>query len=305
MGTLEIRRPLPRGVLRLAWLSCLALCLILGISSAMARDLNGESPRAMDKNMNMGPDLQTITPEALRDRLPGIAILDGRPAKDYGADHIQTAHSFDWKAHTAAKSAPIPYRLHPPDRLARALTRAGIRNHDPVVVYGQGKKDYGGEGWAVWVLAYLGHTGPIHILQGGFTAWKERGYPLDRADAPRAIPQAHPPYRYKINGSVMALKSQMDPATAYLVDTRSHFERMGSRLPGSIHIPWTAFFDQDGRSPLPGPDLEALLHSRGIGKDKPVIYYCTGGIRSGWSWLVHTLSGYSPALNFEGGTAAY
>jgi len=42
-----------------------------------------------------------------------------------------------------------------------------------------------------------------------------------------------------------------------------------------------------------------------IRRDKPVIYFCTGGIRSAWAWFVHQQSGYSAARNFEGGMALW
>jgi thiosulfate/3-mercaptopyruvate sulfurtransferase len=32
-----------------------------------------------------------------------------------------------------------------------------------------------------------------------------------------------------------------------------------------------------------------------------VVYYCAGGIRSGYAWLIHHLAGLPEAVNFEGG----
>lgn len=52
-------------------------------------------------------------------------------------------------------------------------------------------------------------------------------------------------------------------------------------------------------------ELKNLLAEHGIKFDKPVVYYCTGGIRSGFTWLVHSLSGQGTAINFEGGTEAW
>jgi thiosulfate/3-mercaptopyruvate sulfurtransferase len=38
---------------------------------------------------------------------------------------------------------------------------------------------------------------------------------------------------------------------------------------------------------------------------KPVVYYCAGGIRSAYTWLVHELAGLPDARNYEGGMAAW
>jgi len=50
---------------------------------------------------------------------------------------------------------------------------------------------------------------------------------------------------------------------------------------------------------------QKLLADHGIDQHKPVVYYCTGGIRSGYAWMVHKLSGLGPAINFEGSTEAW
>jgi thiosulfate/3-mercaptopyruvate sulfurtransferase len=45
-----------------------------------------------------------------------------------------------------------------------------------------------------------------------------------------------------------------------------------------------------------------MLEKEGVDLRKPVVYYCTGGIRSGYAWLVHQLGNLPPAVNYEGGT---
>jgi thiosulfate/3-mercaptopyruvate sulfurtransferase len=46
---------------------------------------------------------------------------------------------------------------------------------------------------------------------------------------------------------------------------------------------------------------EKLLAKHGVDLRKPVVYYCTGGIRSGYAWMVHTLAGLPNGRNYEGG----
>jgi thiosulfate/3-mercaptopyruvate sulfurtransferase len=39
----------------------------------------------------------------------------------------------------------------------------------------------------------------------------------------------------------------------------------------------------------------------GVDAEKPLVYYCTGGVRSAYAWMVHQLCGLPPARNYGGG----
>ena len=88
-----------------------------------------------------------------------------------------------------------------------------------------------------------------------------------------------------------------------LVDTRGYLtEWLPGHLPEAIHIPWEKFYREKNRTALSPKEFKELLEKNGVDLTKPVVYYCTGGIRSGYAWLVHELSGLPSAVNFEGGT---
>ena len=239
-----------------------------------------------------------------------LTIIDARHPSLYKAAHIPGAKSFYWGAHTSPENASPPWALHPPEELAAALTRMGIHRDTPLVVYGSGKDGYGGEGWAIWVLAYLGHQGPIRLLKGGLPAWQATKRPLSTPEAPIEPPAPTGPslllaYNFQLNPHVLAEIPDMDTKRAVPIDTRSLVERLGDSLPGARAIHWKSFFAQDGFSPLPPDQLKALIQSRDIQPKQPVIYFCTGGIRSAWAWLVHTLALPGTARNFEGGMAVW
>jgi thiosulfate/3-mercaptopyruvate sulfurtransferase len=86
-----------------------------------------------------------------------------------------------------------------------------------------------------------------------------------------------------------------------LIDTRSAWERILNRIPGSVHIPWTEFHSGADRRPLPREALQRLLQRKGVSLSRPVVYYCSGGVRSAYAWLVHELAGVSNARNYGGG----
>jgi thiosulfate/3-mercaptopyruvate sulfurtransferase len=90
-------------------------------------------------------------------------------------------------------------------------------------------------------------------------------------------------------------------AAVSVVDVRSLKEWIMGKIPGAIHIPWDEFYTGDDRRPISPEALRELLRKKGVKTDRPVVYYCAGGIRSAYAWLVHQLSGLPEARNYEGG----
>ncbi|BBA70946.1 rhodanese-like domain-containing protein [Geobacter sulfurreducens] len=264
-------------------LAAAVLVVMLAVSGASARDFGLMEP-------------QTLA------RAPGTwVVLDGRPRSDWQAGHIPGARSFSWENYTRTDDKGVPYKLWPPRDLARALGAMGIDERTPVVVYGDADKSWGGEGWAAWVLSWLGHKGPVRMLNGGIQAWTAAGLPLTRGHE-----------RY--SGGTLTYRSAVRPeedittaelerslGTVAIIDTRSFFERLAGRIPGSVHIPWDKFFTGKERRPLAPAEVRRLLARNGVDASRPVVYYCAGGIRSAYALMVHELAGLGPARNYEGG----
>jgi len=237
----------------------------------------------------------------LREESAAWAVLDARPRSCWEQGRLPAAGSFSWEDYTRTDEAGVPYRPLLPADLALALGKLGIGADTPVVVYGDADQSWGGEGWTCWVLAWLGHRGPIRLLSGGIQAWQHAGFPL--ASGPESA--TRPPATYEPH-----LRAEVDEAGEELarrlsdlcvIDTRSTLERLTGRIPGSIHIPWEEFYEGDERRPLPPKALRRLLAEHGVREDRPVVYYCAGGVRSAYAWLVHALSGLPPSRNYEGG----
>lgn len=245
-------------------------------------------------------DFGLMEPQALARADRNWVILDGRPRSDWQAGHIPGARSFTWENYTRTDDKGVPYKLWPPRDFGRVLGSMGIDERTPVVVYGDADKSWGGEGWAAWVLGWLGHKGPVRMLNGGVQAWTATGFSLKAGEEPNGKAVT---YQY-------AIQNEEDIATAELerligkvaiVDTRSTFERLTGRIPTSVHIPWDKFYTGKDRRPLAAGDVRKLLARHGVDADKPVVYYCAGGIRSAYALMVHKLAGLGPARNYEGG----
>ncbi len=265
----------------------LALLLIAAVSSGASK--------------GSALDIGSLEPQELKDQLGNWTLLDARPGKDWERGHIPGALLFSWEDHIQGNGSEGVYRLPEPEKLALELGRMGISESSPVVVYGDADRSWGGEGWAVWVLSWLGHKGPVRLLDGGIQSWRQRGYPLASGPLREQPPGRH--YTTDVRGELNIEAVQLGDRAGHLavIDTRSTFEWLTGRLPNAVHIPWTEFFEGKERRPIDGMALRRLLREHGVDPDKPVVFYCTAGVRSAYAWMVHTLAGFRTARNYGGG----
>ncbi|MBF0572849.1 MAG: hypothetical protein HQK69_03710 [Desulfamplus sp.] len=296
-------------------------------------------------DFNSVSNISLIDARQLKDDIANWVILDARPIKYWETSHIPGSISFSWENYTTTDENQIPYRILPPERMAKAFEKLGISAESKIVVYGDADKSWGGEGWACWVFAWLGHKGEVRLLKGGIQAWERNNYPL--VDEVKENLNNNEQINIKDNKNIKTVKYIPNPTASInisakeifdnpdkyqLVDTRSTIEWFKGHLPNAVHIPWEDFFKGKDRTPLDSLELRNLLvkngvilekdnQTKGIIKDKDirtkgrniekkVVYYCTGGIRSGYAWMVHNLAGYEfkdlpKAINFEGGMAEW
>jgi len=253
------------------------------------------------------PDLALIAPQELAQTIDRWILLDARPKAEWINGHLPGAHSFSWEDYTAPDKDGIPYRPLPDQDLAYALGRLGIATDSPIVVYGDAKTSWGGEGWTTWLLAWLGHQGPIRLLNGGVDAWKAAGLAL--TEVPPAVSKNRNviPYAISHRPELLAETTFVENAGnhASLVDVRSSFEWLTKRIPGATHISWEDFHSGSFRGAKAEDDLRQMLTSNGIDLDKPVVFYCTGGIRSAYAWTIAQLAGITNSRNYEGSMEAW
>lgn len=244
-------------------------------------------------------DIALVSVDELKSAMGSWVILDARPPASFRAGHLPSAQSLSWETYTHADAAGVPYQPWARDELARALGELGLTASSAVAVYGDADGSWGGEGWTVWLLAWMGHQGPIRLLDGGIAAWNEVKLPLETSIA-KPVPQTYQSTpRPELDITTRDLRAAPDGFA--LVDVRSDAEWLVDRIPGAKHIAWDRFHEGADRRPLSPEELRALLAEGGVNTERPVVYYCAGGIRSAYAWLVHQLSGLPPARNYEGG----
>lgn len=253
----------------------------------------------------LAADLGLIDATALRNGSAKWVVLDSRPKSDWEAGHIPGAIQFFWDSYTRTDVKGVKYSSFPPQELADALAGLGIDEKTPVVVYGDADRSWGSEGYTVWLLSWLGHKGPVRLLNGGIQSWRANAFSLTAGPEKPAARKTS--YKVELKPQyIVSTEDVQNAKGAYsVVDTRSTFEWIKGRIPGAVHIPWEDFFTGKDRHPLPAADLKKLLARHGVDTSKPVVYYCLGGVRSAYVWTAHQLAGLPDAKNYKGSWAAW
>lgn len=250
-------------------------------------------------------DLNLIDAATLKNNLTKWVILDARPQTDWEAGHIPGARHFSWENYTRTDAQGIKYSSLPPQELAVALAGLGIDEKTAVVVYGDADKSWGSEGYAVWLLSWLGHKAPIRLINGGIQAWRNQQLPLVQGTGKPVVKKAS--YQVNLQPRYIISTEEIQKAknSSVLVDVRSTLERIKGKIPGSIHIPWEDFYAGKEHRPLSSAELKKLLVSHGVDTSKPVVYHCLAGVRSAYTWMTHQLAGLPDAKNYKGSWAAW
>ncbi len=256
-------------------------------------------------SVSFAADLAMIDAATLKGNTTKWVVLDSRPKSEWEAGHIPGAIQFFWDNYTRTDAKGVKYAALPPQEYAAAFARLGIDEKTPLVIYGDADKSWGSEGYTAWLFSWLGHKGPVRLLNGGIQAWKNQNFPISKDAEKPAAAKA----RYLVDLKPQYIVSTEDIQNAKgaytLVDTRSTFEWIKGKIPGAIHIPWEDFFTGKDRHPLPAADLKKLLAKHKVDTSKPVVYYCLGGVRSAYVWTAHQLAGLPDARNYKGSWAAW
>jgi thiosulfate/3-mercaptopyruvate sulfurtransferase len=250
-------------------------------------------------------DLGLIDAATLKTNTAKFVILDSRSKGDWEAGHIPGAIQFFWDSYTRTDAKGVKYSSLPPQELAAAFAKLGIDEKTPLVIYGDADKSWGSEGFSVWLFTWLGHKGPIRLLNGGIQSWRAQNLPLAKGAEKPAVSKASYKFEVKPQYIVSTEDVQNNKGAFTLIDTRSTFEWIKGKIPGAVHIPWEDFYTGKDHHPLSAAELHKLLAKHNVDSSKPIVYYCLGGVRSAYSWTVHQLAGLPDAKNYKGSWAAW
>lgn len=238
----------------------------------------------------------------------GALVWDVRSKSSFMLSHVKGAVHVTWQEFSTEKGVDHG-TLANTKKLTYTLQRRGVTANRPVVVVGDPKKGWGEEGRLVWMLRSLGHERAAFV-DGGFDALTSQGVTTQAGGSSKVKPGD---FKIKTSSRYAADTDELrgllkQPKAVTIVDTREqrefegktpYGESRGGHVPGAVHLHFKDLLGKDGRL-LPKPKLEAKLKALGIERSKPVVAYCTGGIRSGWFIAVLHHLGFKDAQNYAG-----
>ncbi len=232
--------------------------------------------------------------------------LGGPPTRaEYELAHIPGAAFVDLDAELAGPPGAGGRHPLPEARsFERAMRRAGVSAHRPVVVYDASASLSAARAW--WTLRYFGHA-DVAVLDGGLAAWVAAGYPLE-ADVPDVAPgdfAAHPGGMPVLDAAAAGALASGDEGV--LLDARAPeryrgesepIDPVAGHIPGAVNRPTTENVEADGR--FRDPDrLRAAFAEAGV-REGAVGAYCGSGVTAAHEVLALEVAGYPGARLYVG-----
>ncbi len=299
----------------------LAVCwfLVAGLACCGSRDAmvlspeeQSEAPEGTESNPEGEASREALTFFVYPKDIPrlveqGAALLDGRDLIDYRTGHIPGASHAPWTGFVDGMLTGV--LTDDTAQLQKAMRESGVRNDKPVIVYGSWKEGWGEEGRLFWTMEYLGHR-DVHVLYGGVDSWTEAGGETTvwapTVEAGNFTVNIRPELRASAEDIEKALEEE--GAGLVILDTRREEEfegetpygaARGGHIPDAEHFYWKSVFQNSGELRSPD-DLRATFRNMGIEKDTLVVSYCTGGVRSGFMYMMMRWMGYENPQNYDG-----
>lgn len=227
--------------------------------------------------------------ENLGDR--SIRIIDcrfvlGNPGHGldlYVKEHISGAFYFDLEKDLASRAKEHGGRHPMPelDRLIDKLGAAGIDASTKIIAYDDQGGIMASRFW--WLLKYLGHD-QVYILDGGYSKWLEKGYPVtdDIPSLPRNEYLAN--IQHNLLSNVEEVKANIESKTAYLIDSRIEeryaglnetIDKKAGHIPGALNYFWKDCINEKNEwKPL----TELKERFKEFKNDDQIIVYCGSGV---------------------------
>jgi thiosulfate/3-mercaptopyruvate sulfurtransferase len=273
------------------------------LALALLPHLAGGSP--LQNYANPQILMQADKLKALIDRHdPNLRIIDFRHKAKYYLGHIPGAIQV-WRPETEDRSQPFPGQPAPAHQLEKLLSRKGVGSHDTIVIY----SDQCDHTRLWWLLAHYGlPISRMRLLDGGYEAWKAKGYPTQLTSPHfKAATFRFPAGSRKdflwagLEDVTQALaapgKAVLDvrPLRLYLGEQTKEGAARPGHIPGAVGIPWQENLEASG--PLKGhwksaAELKKLYASRGITPDEDIYIYSHSNRSASFALVSLDLAGY-------------
>jgi thiosulfate/3-mercaptopyruvate sulfurtransferase len=264
------------------------------------------------------PELLATT-EWLADQLsrPDVRVLDVRWRPDgtgrelHAHGHVPGAVPLDWATALVESDDDRSAMLARPDRVAAAMSRAGVGDGTTLVVYDDTASLFSARVW--WSLRVYGFES-CRVLDGGMAAWAAEQRPLSNAQLPPPQATFSPRAQLRMRLTTQDVRGLLGSPEVQLLDARAPAEFEGllegnarrlGHIPGAINVPAATLthpLDQRFRD---GDELRALLRSASVPRDRRLVCYDATGVAAAKLAFVLMLLGYEDVAVYDGGWAEW
>lgn len=248
-----------------------------------------------------------LEPEALNACLADatLLIIDLGKASVYQQVHVPGAVLLNVKELISGVQ-PSPGKLAPLEQISAVLSSIGLTPDTHVVVY----DDEGGAaaGRFIWTLDVIGHS-HYSYLNGGIHAWLAAGLTPESTSNTPAASQYTASLKEGASADIDYVMAHYADTDHVIWDARSPEEFDGSmiraqragHIPGAQNYEWTRAVDrQNAMRVRPLDDVRAELATLGITGDKTIITHCQTHHRSGFTYLLGKLLGFTRIKGYAG-----
>ena len=260
------------------------------------------------KTLNAGANL-LIEPEALHSLLAerdDLLLVDLSQPQVYEESHIPGAIHMQPSLLTSGEK-PASGTMPSLSQLSERLSAIGLSEEKLVIAY-----DDEGGGWAgrlIWTLDMIGHKHYLYV-NGGIHAWVEAGLPIEGGHQKNlpgnytATMAKQPPFMEKEE-----ILSRLNQPGFTIWDARSPQEfsgekclaQRGGHIPGAINFEWTEGMDKHQSLRIkPLDELRNTLEALGIRAEDDVVTHCQTHHRSGFTYLLAKVLGFSNIKAYPG-----
>jgi len=246
-----------------------------------------------------------ISTEQLQGRIEQVIPVDCRfdlldpdaGRRQYAQGHLPGAVYAHLDEALSGPLGPATGR-HPlpaPAELARHLGNWGIGNDSQVVAYDDHGGAYAARLW--WLLRWLGHQ-KVAVLDGGFSAWRRAGAPLESGLPETRARRFKSSPRRDLYLDTAQLTRALARGGLTLIDVRDAIRFSGQtepldsvagHIPGAINVPYSENLREDGRFRC-AQDLERLYRPL-VPDPQSACGMCGSGVTACQSLLAMELAG--------------
>lgn len=242
--------------------------------------------------------------------LPEFKTIDTRSFPSRVKEKMPNSIVLSWED-LSQKETPNRGKLLETKILQKKISSLGIETSDLIIVLGDGKNGWGEEGRIVWSLREVGYTKSFWF-DGDVSSLKEvvnqrKNKMVAQGETNQSFLLAEKESQIHTDITKDDITKQLNIGSYQILDTREPREFSGStpygefrggHIPGAKSFFYQNLFDDHGKIKTK-EEVENSLTQIGITKSKPIIAYCTGGVRSAFVVGILRSYGYN-AYNYSG-----